>query len=289
MKPRLDFSDCDPQQMWQASWLMILNSFAAGVIVILGIQSKAPPLMPLILTFLGVTLFAFLLFFSYRKTQPLKIAELIYLIQLLVSVWTVWEFQEYWLELGQKFQGFMGYKLLAIIFAIQAPSSRRLGLLSVGLIFTLPLVQYYSWSPMEQALIGPQEPWMTSMAAVCSGLIYHRRLISMKMAQNQAKLEALSMMSRRFAHLLLGLQHLSNTPLQVLEGSIQLLRDGPSDKEAVLAKMEKSFVPLRQISGLLSFEKLNLAWQDVRLPPTVEEFEKEILALAKEIKRHQNL
>ncbi len=274
--------------MWQTAQLMTMNTSISAIIVLVGISQKAPALIAEVSFLLLCTVAAGLALFFARKQEPLRLAEAIYLFLICIGVNAVWHCQAYWAELNQPFQAFLGYKVFAVLFAIQAPSSRWVGWGSKLCLFTVPLLQYYLWPPEVKALIGPQEPWLTVLTVVCSGIIYHRRLKHMQVTRNQARLEALSFTSHRFAHLLLGLQHLSNTPLQVIESSIQLLRDRPEDQVDMLAKMEKALVPLIQVSSALSLDRLPLNWQNVRLPATVEEFETEILELAKEIEHHQN-
>jgi hypothetical protein len=273
--------------MWQTAQLMTMNAFVLAIIVLSGIYNKAPALIPVLTLFMMATVLAAVALFFARKKEPLRLAELIYLFLIFVSVTAVWSCQEYWAQLNQPFQAFIGYKILTVLFAIQAPSSRWVGWGSKLCLFAVPLLQYYLWTPNAQALIGPQEPWLTVVTVACASFIYHRRLKHMQITRNQARLEALSFTSHRFAHLLLGLQHLSNTPLQVIESSIQLLRDRPEEQTEMLLKIEKALTPLIQVSGVLSLDRLQLNWKDVRLPATVQEFETEIAELAKEIEHHQ--
>lgn len=269
--------------MWAATELLLFNSTLGGIMALLALYHRVPVLILPITIYMAVTCVVACLAIWLRAMKPRIWAERIYIFQLISTILIISQFQQQWVSTGQPFQAFIGLKVLSVLLATKAPTSQRVGWASLFLLFIAPLIQYGGWTPEQQLLVGPQEPWMTLLVVCCSGVIYFQRLRSYRETERQAKMEALTYTSHRYAHLLLGLQHLSNTPLQVIESSLHLLRDQQPESKEILDRMEKSFVPLRRISQILSYGKIHLSWQEVQLPTTVEDFEREIQQLALEM------
>ena len=182
----------------------------------------------------------------------------------------------YWLELKVPFEGFFGFKIIAILIALQAPTIAWVGWSSLGFLFITPIVQYFFWSPEQQKLLGVQEPGFTAVVILSCGYIYFQRLKIFEMVQKQARLQASAAELRRFAHFLLGAQHLINSPLQVIETAVDLIRIKHPEAEPLVKKIENSFEPIRHVSRLLSFGRKHLNWDEVNIALTVEDLEREI-------------
>lgn len=216
-----------------------------------------------------------ILFFLQDK-KPIHIASLVYLLNIFVDGCGVLVNHYQWVQMGVPFEAFFGFKIMSLIVAMQAPTVIWVGWSSLSFLLLAPLIQYFFWNPEQQKLLGVQEPGFTIVVILSCGLIYYQRLKIFSMIQKQAQLQASAQQLRRFAHLLLGTQHLINSPLQVIETAVELIRLKHPETENLVQKIEAAFEPIRSVSRLLSFGRKHLDWEKVNIALTVEDLEKEI-------------
>ena len=220
--------------IWRATQSLTACGIVCSSLLAIGLQEKAPPVALHTCFILVGAIAGQLLMWRYRKTQPTQLASWIYLTNILVTVLMISLNHEYFVRANITFAPFLGIKLLAAIIALQAPMVRWVGYVSFAALLLSPPLQFFHWSPELQANLGHMEPWLTLTIVVCAGFIYQHRLQFFEMLEKKAKLEASAAELRRFTHLLLGAQHLSNTPLQIIESATQLIRDQLPEAEPLV-------------------------------------------------------
>lgn len=270
-------------QMWQISCLQSGISFACAAVLTLFFKNKIPGISASFLMMAvvgGVNLF---ILFQNRIRKNINVSSGVYILNVVAVGFGVLINHHFWLKMGTPFEGFFGFKIVAIVVAMQAPMLTWVGWSSLSFLFVTPLAQYFIWSPEQQALLGIQEPGFTAVVILSCGFIYFQRLKILEMMQKQAQLKASEAEIRRFAHFLLGAQHLINSPLQVIESGIDLIRLKHPDTEPIVKKIEASFEPIRHVSQLLSFGRKHLNWDEVNLALTVEDLEKEIQKISSSV------
>jgi len=276
-------------QMWRATQSLTACGIVTASILAIGMMDRAPLIAAhtcLIVLNAGV---GQVLLWLNRRSRPQLLASWIYLGNILTSIVTVTLNHEYFIHANVPFAPFIGIKMTAAIVALQTPAVRWVGWVSLAIMAICPMIQFYHWPPEIRYTLGSMEPWITLSVVICAGFIYYHRLQVFEMFERKAKLEAAAAELRRFAHLLLGAQHLTNTPLQVIESTTQLIRDQHPEAAPLVQKIEKAFIPIQHISQLMSFGKSHISWEDVQLPSSVEDFEKEVHLLAKELAQNRTL
>lgn len=263
-------------QMWQVALNQSLILMVCAAILALIFRSTIPQVANsfLVMTFAGAL--SFLLLFHFRKRKSAELASWCYVFNVLISGLGVVYNHHIWVELNQPFTPFFGFKLIAIIVALQAPIIQWVGWSTLLFLFTAPVVQFLTWTNEQREILSLQEPWFTASVIIACGFIYYQRLRIIEMIRREAKLEESALQLRRFAHLLLGTQHLMNTPMQIIESGVDLIRFKSPEVEPIVNTIEKSLNPIRRISRLMSFGRQHLQWENVSLALTIEELEEEI-------------
>ncbi|MBC7465522.1 MAG: hypothetical protein H7256_05975 [Bdellovibrio sp.] len=272
-------------QMWQMSCLQSEISFACAVVLTLFFKNKVSGIAASFLMMAVVNGTSLFFLFHNRINKKIEVSCFVYIANVVAVGFGVLINHHFWLKMGTPFEAFFGFKIVAIIIALQAPVVTWVGWSSLIFLFVAPLTQYFIWSPEQQGLLGIQEPGFTAVVILSCGFIYFQRLKILEMVKKQAQLKASEVEIRRFAHLLLGAQHLINSPLQVIESGIDLIRIKHPDTEPIVKKIEASFEPIRHVSRLLSFGRQHLNWDEVNLALTVEDLEKEIQKISSSVEQ----
>lgn len=275
--------------MWRAAQSLTACGVVCAALLVIGLASKIPQVAFHTGFILACALVSQILLQIFRHRQPAELASWIYLTNIFVSLAVVTLNHEYFVSARLPITIFIGVKIMAAIIALQTPMAKWVGWSSLTALAFVPVIQFFHWPTEVRASFGLTEPWVTLAVVICSGFIYSHRLNFFEVLMRKAKLEAKAAELRRFTHLLLGAQHLTNTPLQVIEGTTQLIRDQHPETAPLIEKIEKAFVPIQSISHLMTFGNSHILWDDVRLPSSVEELEVEVHLLAKELAQNQTL
>lgn len=269
-------ADSNSQQMWHITTVQSTISFFCGLVLTLFFKNKIPMISLSFMVMAIVSGINLAILFFLQDKKSLRIASAIYILNVFVDGCGVLVNHYQWIQMGVPFEAFFGFKIISLIVAMQAPTVLWVGWSSLSFLLVAPLIQFFLWNPEQQKLLGVQEPGFTVVVILSCGLIYYQRLKIFAMIQKQAQLQASAQQIRRFAHLLLGTQHLINSPLQVIETAVELIRLKHPETESLVQKIETAFEPIRSVSRLLSFGRKHLDWDKVNIALTVEDLEKEI-------------
>jgi hypothetical protein len=275
--------------MWRAAQSLTACGIVSTSILAMSMMERAPRIALHTCLIVVCTSIGQLLLWLYRHKRSQLLASWIYLTGILSAIATVTLNHEFFVHANTPFAPFIGIKLLAAIVALQTPAIRWVGWSALGGLAVTPVVQFYHWPSEVRYNFGAMEPWITLCVVLCSGFLYYHRLQVFEMFERKAKFEAAASELRRFTHLLLGAQHLTNTPLQIIESTTQLIRDQHPEASHLVQKIEKAFVPIQHISQLMSFGKSHISWDEVQLPSSIEDFEKEVHIVAKELAQNRTL
>lgn len=261
-----------PSRMWSSSLHLTLAATACMLLATSVFTTRLPELF--VPNFIALALLSLctLILWANRKTRSDTLAALIFFVTMIVVIVDVFINHEVYVLQDTHFMPFIGIKILCVALALTAPPKRWLGWLSFALCGIVPVIQYYSWTAEMRAKIAIQEPWITVIFAICGVFLYTHRCRVLELLRKEEQAEAL----RRYSHLLLASQHLLNTPLQVIELSTSLITKSEEDRLKALENIEKSMLTIRHLNHLLSFGETNMKWNDLRLPESIEEFERSV-------------
>lgn len=150
------------------------------------------------------------------------------------------------------FTPYGGFKLMAMGIAIVAPFPYRNGFIAIFLCALIPVLMHVTVLKPLQSKIPLPEPGIAVVACVVAlcGLVF--RLRGIKIERENARLRAEKENLNEFSRILLVLRDLTNTPLQVIELTTQLMKSGQISPEEAAEHLHVSVEKLTLISDLLS-------------------------------------
>jgi hypothetical protein len=261
-----------PSAVERSSQAVLLSALLISGIFLLDVilnPMKWPLLIPMA-TCLIFTSLAFWLFRRIKGTQAklwiLFLEALI--ISAIVAVNHEIYLEHHWLLLHP----YIGLKISIIVMALAAPPL-ALQTVEVFVLFLLtPIVQMYLfWDSSQRAVIGPEEPWTSIAFDCCAASIWYYRLRNLELSRVEAVHFAQINLFRRFVHLLLGAQHLTNTPLQTIATNARLIGLEYPQTEARVKAIERAFQTVHRVGLLIAFGDQKIRWDGDRIPDNLDE------------------
>jgi len=167
---------------------------------------------------------------------------------------------------------FFGLKLLAVAAALAAPAICLPAHAAFVAIIGAAFAQFLWWTPEQRAWVGLEEPWITIGFVVASYFIWYARRRGIELMRQKAALAAQNEIFKKFAVLLLGAQHLMNSPLQTIAANVRLIElENPESAERVRA-IDRAFEVVQKVGQIISFGDDHIHWKDTELPTDLEGF-----------------
>jgi hypothetical protein len=208
-----------------------------------------------------VGLMILVVLFIRRKTPSVKWAAVLYLVNA-TSVVTVLLFTNRQFAVSEaNWVPFQADKLGCLIAAMVAPGF-WVGLLSILAHALGPLLQFEFFFPAElKAQVAPAEPWPILAFGLAGVLALVYRFRRAQLEQEMARIQAQNLAIKRIANAFLNIRDLMNTPLQVIEISIGLLRDSNQPPRPILDRIDRAAQSLREINSVLVQHEREIEWQ----------------------------
>jgi hypothetical protein len=123
------------------------------------------------------------------------------------------------------------------------------------------VVQLGTFGPEVRAHLAVEEPWATiAFGAFAFGIfLYRTRMLRLEHEAMLAHAEAESL--RRLARVSLAVRDLSNTPLQTLRLSTELLRRHDTESAARIDQMERALSRLEELERVLVRYEARTQWR----------------------------
>lgn len=270
-------------RMWNSSFNLTLTCAICLGLATSVFSARLPELFLPNLVILIVLCICLLILWITKKRSSEVLPTGIFISSVLLVIAVVYMNHEVYVRQNLHFMPFIGIKLLCLALALTAPPKRWLGWSSLALCGLVPMFQYYSWAPELKARLPIQEPWITLIGAICGLFLYAHRCRVYEFLRKEEQAEAL----RRYAHLLLASQHLLNTQLQAIELCTSLITKDEVDRKLALETVMRAMSTIRHLNSLLSFGETSISWDDLKLPGSIEEFERNVTEFKSEMKSPQ--
>jgi hypothetical protein len=238
---------------------------AVGMLLEVAIVRKIPGISPRpseISAFVALLLLIFL--FIRRKTPSVRWASVVYLVNTasVITVLVLTNLQFAVLE--PNWVPFEATKLGCLIAAMVAPGF-WVGLVSILAYFFSAFLQFEIFFPPEiRSQVADAEPWPLLAFALAGVLALVYRFRRAQLEQEIAYVEAQSFAIKRLANAFLNIRDLMNTPLQVIELSIDVLRKSNHGNKPVIDRIDHSMQMLREINSVLVQHEKEIEWQAKR-------------------------
>ena len=238
---------------------------AVGMLLEVAIVRKIPRISAKpaeVSAFVALLLLIFL--FIRRKTPSVRWASVVYLVNT-ASVITVLVLTNLQFAVSERnWVPFEATKLGCLIAAMVAPGF-WVGLVSILAYFFSAFLQFEIFFPPEiRSQVADAEPWPLLAFALAGVLALVYRFRRAQLEQEIAYVEAQSFAIKRLANAFLNIRDLMNTPLQVIELSIDLLRKSNHGNKPVIDRIDHSMQMLREINSVLVQHEKEIEWQAKR-------------------------
>jgi len=243
---------CDlvTRQAWRAALVAAaLNVVGMSVDFLLARRIPTMPVYPYAMsTLVGVALIVLLVMRRQRATVRLgSAAFLANTVAMLVALWVT---SGHWAT-GRAWTPFQANKLGTLAVALLAPQL-GVGLASIAGFAATAIGKFYFLDPEIQRAVPVGEPWFVLIYALFAGvlLIYRRRGLALEreMLRVQAETAAAEQLARTF----LRLRDYTNTPIQTIVFTTELLRAKNHDLKPTLDRLERAVNKLTELSRALT-------------------------------------
>ena len=198
--------------------------------------------------------------FVRRKTPSIKWAYVLYLINV-AAVATSLSLTNQQFALSEKnWVPFQASKLGCLIAAMVAPGF-WVGLLSILTHTLSALLQFEFFFPPQIKAQVSTEPWPILAFGLAGILALVYRFRRTELEQEVARIQAKHFALRGSAKAFLNIRDRMNTPLQVIELSVGLLRNSEGPSKPILDHIDRSVKSLRDINSVLVQHEKEIEWQ----------------------------
>lgn len=201
-----------------------------------------------------------LLFIFYRNF-PLTIGNALFLLATATLMFSI-SYQTYIVAALGRWSpiAFFGYKLLALAVALVAPASAWSAYLIISFCALNPTIQTLVASPVIRANYSIAEPWVSVIYAVVALFVLRHRYRTIELERRVGALEAERRAVDHMARIFLGMRDLTNSPLQAIELTTALLKEGQLTAAEAVSHLEKSMDRLEGFSRILTLYEKNMDW-----------------------------
>lgn len=251
----------DAHRAWRAANTMALTCLAVSVVTILGWHFSRSTLYWQWYLSAAVSL-VLAVITNLNQQMRIRYSSAIYLTSITVILFAH-SLTNYKLAQGNiRFDSFSGYKIVPFAVALLAPSPVWIGFLVIGVCAVMPAVLYYTVFIGElRTLLPAQDPWLSSVYAVAAFFVLFYRLKNLEIEREVNQMRAEQKAIGDIAHIFLGLRDLTNTPLQSIELTANLLGNHQLSPDEGAQFLESSLVQLRELSKILTSYEKDVDWQ----------------------------
>jgi len=246
---------------WLAATIAVLFN-GLGMLIEFAIVRKNPgiPGRPLAISAI-VAVILLLVLLVRRKRPSVKWAAVIYLVNSAAVTFALISTNLQAAIAEKHWVPFQADKLGCLIAALLAPEF-WVGLVSIlGYSLSAVLQFEYFFPPEIQTRIDTAEPWPTIAFALGGVLALIYRFRRVKLEQELAQVQAQVFAIRRMANAFLNIRDLMNSPLQVIELSVDALRKSDEPDKPILDRIDRSVQNLREINSVLVEHEKEIEWQ----------------------------
>jgi hypothetical protein len=203
--------------------------------------------------------------FALRKRPREWVGAAAFLLNNSAILAAFWASDQALASSSERWTPFEVEKLGALTIALLAPPRAWVGLLAIAETTAVPLVEYMTWGPAVRARLPAAAPWIITAYGVFAFLLYGHQLRRQASERRAASAHAEALALERVARLVLSMRDLANTPLQIIELTVALLRKRQAH-EPLVARLERAAERLVAIGQALESERLDLLGDDGAAP-----------------------
>ncbi len=251
-----------PRDAWLgATAAASFNTLGMGIEVALVRKMGIPVAAPMASSLVGLALLVIL--YLWRRTPSVRWASVLFLINaasvISALLWTNLQFAE---SVGYR-DPFQATKLGCLVAAMVAPGF-WVGVASILAHCLTAVAQFELFFPPEIKAQIVAEPWPLGAFGLGGLIALTYRFRRLQLEQDVARIQAQNLAIKRLAGTFLNIRDLMNSPIQVIDLSVDLLRRAKNPFDPNLDRIERSVASLKEISAVLVQHEQEIEWESRR-------------------------
>jgi hypothetical protein len=244
---------------WRAAFVAAaLNAAGMSLDLFFGRDIPNMPAYPYVVSGLvGIGLLVFLLIRRPRAT--VRLGSVVFLLNMAVILVALWITSGYWATSGRGWTPFQANKLGTLAVALLAPQL-WVGLGSIAGFAATAIVRFYVLDPEVQRGLPAGEPWFVLIFALFGGVLLIYRLHSLALERDMLRVQAEAAAAKELARTFLRLRDYTNTPIQTIVFTTELLRAKNRDLTPVVERLERAVEKLTELSHVLTSYESAHTW-----------------------------
>jgi len=198
-----------------------------------------------------------------RRTPSAKWASVIFSLNTASVVTALLSTNLQFAASERNWEPFEAAKLGCLIAAMLAPGF-WVGFLSILAFSISASLQFELFFPLELKAEFAAEPWPLLAYGLGGVLALVYRFRRAKLEQELARIQAQNLAIKQLANAFLNIRDLMNSPLQVIEFSIDLLRNSNEPSKPTIDRIDRSVQHLREINSVLIQHEKEIDWHSKR-------------------------
>lgn len=260
-----------PQAAWTDTCLAISMNIL-GMSLQMGFSRAVPevPLWPSVSSVvLGCIFFLFML--SQRGRSTLRVCYTVFLLNSLTVIAALWVRDSSLAQQGMSWVPFLPNKLGTLIVGLLAPGF-WIGLIGIA-FHVISVTVHLEFLPSEIRSRTPVgEPLATLAFALAAVMVLISRYRRIQLEMEALNFKAQSLAAKNLALTVLRMRDLMNTPLQIVEFSVSLLRQKSGYEETALQSMENALEHLNELNRHMKKYEGAVDWSSAEVSVEYEIF-----------------
>ena len=243
--------DLAARQAWRSAFVAAtLNAGGMSVDYLLARPLPAMPIYPYAISVMvGIVLIVFLVVRRPRAT--VRLGSTVFLINTMAMLFALWITSGYWAASGQSWTPFQANKLGALAVPMLAPQL-GVGLASIGGFAAVAVAKSYFLDPDIRSGFPVGEPWFVLIYAAFAGVLLVFRLRGLALEREKLRVQAEAAAADQLARTFLRLRDYTNTPIQTIAFTTELLRAKHHDLKPALDRLDRAVEKLAELSEALT-------------------------------------
>jgi hypothetical protein len=175
----------------------------------------------------------------------------VFLINTAAMLLTLWITSGYWAAGGPAWTPFQANKLGALAVPMLAPQL-GVGLASIAGFAAIAVAKFYVLAPDIQRGFPVGEPWFVLIYAAFGGVLLLFRLRGLALERERLRVQAEAAAADQLARTFLRLRDYTNTPIQTIAFTTELLRVKHQDLKPALDRLDRAVEKLAELSDALT-------------------------------------
>ncbi len=243
--------DLATRHAWRGAFVAAaLNAVGMSVDGFLGRDIPAMPIYPNAMSALvGIGLIVFLLIRRQRAT--VRLGSAVFLVNTVAMLIALWITSGYWAATGTTWTPFQANKLGALAVPMLAPQL-GVGLAAIAGFAATAVAKFYFLDPDIQRGFPVGEPWFILIYAIFAGVLLIFRLRGLALERDMLRVQAEAASADQLARTFLRLRDYTNTPIQTIAFTTELLRAEHHDLKPILERLDRAVEKLTELSHALT-------------------------------------